>query len=52
MVATSDKLKNNINTKMKILLAKETAVLGPVQGTTEKKRKKNNRLKDRFIPIP
>jgi len=31
MVATSDKGRNNINPKMKVLFTKELAVLGPVQ---------------------
>ena len=40
MAATSDKNTNNIDTKMNILLAIEKTVLGPVQGKTEKKRRK------------
>ncbi len=40
MAATSDKRTNNINSKMKVLFAKELAVLGPVQGITAKRMRK------------
>ena len=40
MAATSNKGTNNINAKMKTLLATEKAVLGQVQRKNEKKRRK------------
>ena len=46
MAATSDKRTNSINTKTEMLLAKEIAVLGPVQRKNAKIIKKDNRLKD------
>jgi len=37
MAATSDKGTNNINTKMKVLIANNKAVFGPVQRKTAKR---------------
>jgi hypothetical protein len=40
MAATSDNRMNNIDTKMKTVLASEKAVLGPVQRKTKKEVRK------------